>query len=269
MAIDPTVTRPALAYSIGTLVTDPLQYEAMRRSFEGCGFKPADCEFLRIDNTGPEQTDAYRGLNQLLDRARGRHVVLCHQDVRLIRDGRSELDQRLAELDRLDPAWALAGNAGGVAAGRLAMRITDPHGRDRSIGRLPARVASLDENLIIVRRDARIGFSRDLAGFHFYGADICLAADVMGYTAYVIDFHLEHLSAGRKSDDFYASEAAFRRKWSRAFGPRWIQTTCSLVRLSGNPLGRGIGPALERPVRMLARRLSSASGWNGGVGELR
>ena len=133
------------------------------------------------------------------------------------------------------------GNAGGVSPGSLALRITDPHGADQHVGQLPARVMSLDENFIVVRRDARVGFSVDLSGFHFYGADICLNADVMGHSAYVVDFHLLHLSAGTKNLAFDDMEARFRAKWSRALAPRWMQTTCSLLRLSGDTLGRITG----------------------------
>jgi len=248
-------------FTIATLFNDRAHYAAMRASFEAHGFDRAICEFRHIDNTGPAQICAYRGLDKLLAEARGTYVILCHQDVRLIGDGRRELEQRLAELEALDPFWALAGNAGGVATGRLALRLTDPHGADRRVGALPARVMSLDENFIVAKRSARLGFSKDLSGFHFYGADLCLVADVLGYSAYVIDFHLEHLSGGMKDVSFAAMETAFRDKWSKALRPRWLQTTCALVGLSGSLLGRKLGRIAEAPLARLAKRLPSASGW--------
>lgn len=250
-----------IGYSICTLVNDAAQHAAMRSSFAAHGFDGTDCEYRVVDNTGAAQTCAYRGLNRMLAEAKGRYVILCHQDVRLIGDGRVELDRRLAEIEARDPSWALAGNAGGVAPGRLALRMTDPHGTDRRVGALPCRVVSLDENFIVVRRAARIGFSNDISGFHFYGADICLMAETAGYSAWVIDFHLAHLSAGKKDASFAAMEAAFSAKWSRAFAARWLQTTCSLVRLSGDPLGRVAGRLAQAPYAKLTRRLPSARGW--------
>ena len=236
-------------------------YEAMLASFRERGVDAPDCEFLHIDNTGTEQTEAYAGLNQLLNRSRGRYVILCHQDVRLIGDGREKLDVALTALEQRDPCWALAGNAGGEGPGRLALRITDPHGTDTRVGDLPVRVATLDENFIVVKRAARIGFSRDLAGFHFYGADICLVADILGYTSYVIDFHLQHLSPGNKSADFFVAQSAFRAKWSRALRSRWLQTTCALVPISGDRLGRLIGSAAAAPLAKIALRLPAARRW--------
>ncbi len=249
-------------YAIASLVSDRVQYEAMLSSFRAGGFGATDCEYLFVDNTGPLQTGAYRGLNALLNAAHAPVVILCHQDVRLLSDGRKTLDQRLNELSRHDEFWALAGNAGGIAPGRLALRITDPHGKNQRVGTLPALVTTLDENFIVVRREARIGFSTDLEGFHFYGADICLHAAQMGYAAYVIDFHLEHLSPGKKGSGFAVAEAAFREKWSRALSPRWVQTTCSLVRLSGGPRGGYIGRIIDAPLAKIARRLPNARGWS-------
>jgi hypothetical protein len=250
-----------IAYTVATLVNDRAQYEAMCATFRAFGFDAPDCEFISIDNTGSSQTEAYAGLNRLLDRARGRFVILCHQDVRLIGDGRPELERRLADLEARDPTWALAGNAGGVRPGQLALRITDPHGLNRRVGELPERVVTLDENFIVMKRSARLGFSRDLAGFHLYGADLCLLADILGYASYVIDFHLQHLSPGTKSADFHAAEAAFRAKWSRALRSRWLQTTCALLPISGDRLDRLIGGVAGGAVAGLARRLPSARGW--------
>jgi hypothetical protein len=217
-------------YSICTLMTGKAEYAAMLSSFRAHGFSEPSCEFLFIDNSVANAATAYDGLNRMIDTARGRYVILCHQDVRLIADGRADLDRRLAELETRDPDWAVAGNAGGVGPGRLAMRISDPHGDNRKIGDLPERALSLDENFLVLKRAARIGLSHDLKGFHFYGADLCLSADVMGYTSYVIDFHLRHLSDGVISPAFFQARQEFRTKWSRALRSRWMQTTCGFMR---------------------------------------
>ncbi len=242
-------------YTIATLVNKPDQFAAMRETFSSGGFNAMNSEILYIDNSGPRQTGAYRGLNALINAARGRYVILCHQDVRLISDGIEKLDRCLADLDARDSVWALAGNAGGLAPGILAHRISDPHGADRNSGNLPQKVMSLDENFIVLKRGARIGCSADLEGFHFYGPDLCLNADVAGHTAWVIDFHLLHLSGGNKNDDFYRAEEAFRAKWSHALRPRWMQTTCTLLRLSGSGLDRASGRLAARPYAGLLRRL--------------
>ncbi len=248
-------------FTIATLVNNRTHYDEMRASFEEGGFDRFDCEYIFVDNTGPRQTCAYRGLDRLLSEAHGEFVILCHQDVRIVDDGRAELEQRLAELETLDPSWAIAGNAGGISPGRLAIRITDPHGANRHVGALPAKVMSLDENLLVVKSVARLSFSRDLSGFHLYGTDLCLIADVMGLSAYVIDFHLEHLSGGIKGASFAAMEDAFRDKWSHALRPRFVQTTCSLLNLAGDSLGRMLGRVAGPPLARISKHLPSASGW--------
>jgi hypothetical protein len=245
-----------IRFTVATLVNDEAHYAAMRASFERHGLGGADVEWLATRGA----TDAYAALNAMLARAHGDLVVLCHQDVRLIGDGRAELETRLRDLERAHPDWALAGNAGGEAAGRLAIRITDPHAANSRVGTLPARVMSLDENFIVVRRASGLRFSRDLHGFHLYGADICLVADVLGWSAWVIDFHLAHLSPGRKDRSFAEAEARFRRKWSLALRPRWMQTPCTLLRLSPGGLAR-LAPFLEGLARRVSRRLPGAAGW--------
>ena len=103
-----------MRYSIATLVTDHDQYAALLSSLWSGGFDGADCEYLFIDNSQSNTACAYSGLNALLNEARGERVILCHQDIRLLVDTRAGLDARLEELDAFDPAWALAGNAGGM-----------------------------------------------------------------------------------------------------------------------------------------------------------
>jgi len=240
----------AIRFSICSLVTDHGEYAEMVESFRERGFGGADCEFLYLDNSESNAFDAFAGYNLFLTRASGDYLILCHQDILLLEQDREALEQRLAELDVLDPAWALCGNAGGIADGKLAIRITDPHGADQSTGSFPARAVALDENFIVARRDSNLALSHDLGGFHLYGADLCIVADMLGRTAYVIDFHLRHKSAGKTDAVFYAARRAAIAKYRRALRTRWIRTTCTTFLVSGLPLlGRAFSTRLRRLVR--------------------
>ena len=218
-------------YSICTLVTDLQEYREMVRSLESGGFGPRDCEYLYVDNSQGNTADAFAGYNLFLTHAQGRYIILCHQDILLLEDGRARLDARLEELDGIDPAWAICGNAGATGDGALVIRITDPHGKDQARGSFPTRVMALDENFIVVRRDANLALSHDLEGFHLYGADLCIIADILGRSAYVVDFHLHHKSGGVPNSGFYQMRLAMMRKYARALRPRWIRTTCTHFRL--------------------------------------
>ncbi len=220
-----------IAYTIGTLVTNTSQYEEMKRSFIEKGFGD-DCEYLIINNVGGNQTDAYDGLNSILNAAQGRIVILCHQDVLLVDDGRPELERCLSDLTKIAPLWAVAGNAGCSAYRHQHTWITDKHGIFRSPG-LPRQVHSLDENLLIIRPETRISFSRDVGGFHIYGTDICMNADILGWSAHVIPFHLKHTGEARMGKPFDDCKEAFERKWRRALRHRPIQTPSTHFLLTG------------------------------------
>lgn len=245
-----TLAKTATRFSICTLVTDPAEYAEMVASFRESGFDGPDCEYLYLDNSEGNAFDAFSGYNLFLTVASGDYIILCHQDILLIDARRAALELRLAELDALDSTWALCGNAGGGADGKLAVRITDPHGADRATGSFPARAAALDENFIVARRDANLALSHDLSGFHLYGADLCIIADMIGRTAYVIDFHLHHKSGGNIDARFYAARRNAIAKYRRAFRTRWIRTTCTTFLISGLPLlGRAFSTRLGRPFR--------------------
>lgn len=215
-----------MKYTIGTLVSNWNEHNVMKQSFLDKGFKEDDCEFLTVDNTKENIMDAFSGNNWILNNAKGEYVILCHQDVRIRFDTRKTLDNRLKTLTEKHPDWGLAGNAGGICLGHRALRITDPYGFNQDIGGpFPVKVEALDGNFIIVRKDTRLGFSRDLSGFHFYDADICLHADQMGYGIYVIDFHLEHLGQGTLDSVFNKNREDFTRNWSNKIRGRSLQLT--------------------------------------------
>jgi hypothetical protein len=225
-------------FSICTLVTRHAEYKAMVESFIAHGFNNENSEFLYLDNAAGHRWDAFQGIRRFLTLARGAYVVLCHQDIRLLDDGFQTLRACLAALDGLDPDWALAGNAGATQEGALVIRISDPHGEDQRRGAFPTRVVSLDENFIIIRRDALVGISAGLAGFHLYGTDMCLQARCAGRSAWVIDFHLRHFSAGSVDASFHQMRRALEAHYDRTFkGFPWrIRTTCTRLVFGGGRL---------------------------------
>ena len=262
-------SKPALRYSVCTLVNRPDQYGRMMESFHRADFKPPSCEFLYIDNSQGNKRDAFAGINQFLSHARGEYIILCHQDVRLIDDKRSPLDRIIQEISDRDPNWALLGNAGGVGLRGLAMRITDPFGKDRRCGRLPARVQSLDENFIVVRKAANLGLSRDLEGFHLYGTDLCMTAQTLGYTSYAVDFHLHHIGGSQSKGldaEFYRARRAWIDKYRALHATKWIRTPCTLMFVSNsrikNRMLNGLALMLDKPVGKLLRSIRKRIRWS-------
>jgi len=220
-------------YSICTLVTNAAEYGEMRESFASRGFTTADCEYLYIDNSRRNHAEAFAGYNLFLDSAQGRYVILCHQDILLKFDDRKILEQRLEELDRIDPGWGLAGNAGGIGPESCAVHVTHPSGEQNS-GVFPMEAQSLDENFLLVKKEANLGLSRDLRGFHFHGTDLCQIARILGWNAWVIDFNLFHKSEGNFDNSFYDLSRQLRRKYERALKGRTVQTMGARVHLSGS-----------------------------------
>lgn len=218
-----------IEFSICTLVTDKEEYEQMQNSFIKAGFEEKICEYIYIDNSVSNTFDAYDGLNHFLNYASGKYIILCHQDILLDFDNISILRKRLLELDSIDSNWAVAANAGYKDFNTKVIRITDPNYGTQSVGDFPSRTMSADENFIVVKNSANLALSNDLEGFHLYGTDLCQIAEMLGYTNYVIDFHLYHKSGGNCSTSFYESRGQFMRKYSRKFKPKFIQTMCTTM----------------------------------------
>jgi len=239
----------------------------MRQTFAAGGFAAPDCEFLYLDNSAGNRFDAYAGYNLFLRAARGEYVILCHQDVQLLSDGRDRLEAVIAELDKLDPHWGLFGNAGGLRSGAVAIRISDAgHGDDVAQGGpFPVACQTLDENFIVVRAAANLALSADLSGFHMYGTDICAVAALLGYTAYVVDFHLRHADVGIVPDVFAGQAVNLVNKYARTMWPVVLTTTCTRIVITPFPFFNRIGNTKQglRVIRLAARVASVALRWMG------
>ena len=227
------VAEPDIRYSICTLVSNPSEYAGMVASFLSAGFREEFCEYLSFDNSKGNQCDAYEAYNHFLATARGKYLVLCHQDIVICYDRIDTLDELICDMNERDHDWALLGNAGGIELGRCAMRITHSDGKEYSSGPFPAKVQSLDENFIVAKRSANLCLSDDLHGFHFYGTDLCQNAILRGLSAWVVDFHLLHKSSGRFDGSFLPAYREMCRKYRSNRPNGYIQTTCAFI-----PTGR-------------------------------
>lgn len=223
-------------FSICSLVTNMDEYREMVSSFQTAGFNDEKAEFLYANNTQGNRYDGFSGVKHFLTHAIGQYIIICHQDILLTHDTIETLLARLEELSTLDPNWAIVGNAGYQGLTHKAVRISDPYGQNTSIGTFPSRVQTLDENFLVIRKSANLSISNDLYGFHFYGADLCLIADMLGYNAYVIDFHLYHKSGGTCNESFFAAKERLISKYQRALETKFIRTTCSPLFLSHSKL---------------------------------
>ena len=223
-------------FSICTLVSKPLEYQEMLDSFIAAGFNPDFCEYMCIDNSKTNIYDGYTGLNRFLREAKGKYIILCHQDILLHDHHINELEARIKEIDKIDNQWAILANAGGINLKHIGAHLTQNSGNRLLEKLLPLKAITIDENFILVKNEANLALSNDLNGFHMYGTDISIVADVLGFNAYIIDFNLTHKSDGNADESFYISRNNLMKKYLRAFRSRFISTTITRLYLSGNGL---------------------------------
>jgi len=212
-------------FHICTIANKLPQYEQMKMSFIEAGFDEVRCRYSLFDNSEENIYEPYSTFNAIHSTTIEPYIIFCHQDILLNQGhGFSRLVELLEELDRLDPKWAVLGNAGYNNSYEYILKITDPNCTPNWTGDFPQRVHSLDENFLVVKSSANIGCSLELRGFHFYATDLCLNAILKGYSCYVIDFHLTHLSKGNLNQAFWDVQALFQRRWSREFNFCYVKT---------------------------------------------
>ena len=231
----------AVAFSICSLVASDENYARLVKSFRAHGFTKENSEFIAGDNRRENQFDGFTWTRRLYPECRGKYIIFCHDDVELVDDGYDKLLRRLDELTEADPSWLLAGNAGGRyresersgTTARLAQSLTDYRGTFRQTEPY-LQVESLDENFIVMRRDLFVAPSIDGTGFHFYGSDLCMIAEMLGGTCYVIDFHLNHHGDGIAGWPYELAKLWLAAKYGQYFPGRVVRTTTGSVTL-GHP----------------------------------
>jgi hypothetical protein len=202
----------------------------MLASLKKAGFNDENTRITLFDNINTNVFEPYSCINSAIEQTREKYLIFCHQDVLFDQsDDYQKLVSLLAELDLLDPYWALAGNAGVNNMFRQVVRINDANHSPNWKGKFPQPVLVLDENFLVINVHRKIRCTKKLTGFHFYAHDLCLNAIYQGYSCYVINFYITHLSAGSFNDSFWKAKDEFYNYWSQKFAFCYIKTVTNIV----------------------------------------
>ena len=226
-------------FSICTMVNDWVEYKAHQQSWLRMGFGGRDCEFLISDNSSSNKLDGFQSSRLFLDQARGQYIIMAHSDSnpKVTKDKLLKLLQRL---EAFDPKWAVVGNAGAneMGPGILAHGLEMPNVLLKNGIKRYQLAHALDENLLIVKAEARLSLSYDLAGFHLYGVDLCDVARRLGRTCYVAPMRWYHGSHGTLDTPFYQKVSEFESKMRNYRWPKIWATNCTFLTVSRSPLAR-------------------------------
>ena len=175
------------------------------------------------------------GYNRLLDRNPDSICILAHHDVYLPEGWEQVLTDRLAEVQALDPNWAIVAAFGIGLDGRRwgpvwCSALSSVIG---GIAAHPEPIMCADELLIVLRPGMGVRFDEDLPHFHFYGLDIVQTARRAGLGVYNVPLPLIHNDRFSKAlgKDYCESYAYMHRKWRRQLPLQATTTTISWHKL--------------------------------------
>ena len=171
-----------------------------------------------------------KAYNDAWDKAEADLLVFLHQDVFLPDEWVENLIHSIKILDK--ESWGVLGVAGVTLAGDVQEYFG--HIRQNewewegNLGRLPARVDTLDELLLIAKRELSLRFDEKIPMAHFYGADLCLQASSCGFLCFAIEAYCHHNTIGSaNSNSFRLAEDYMRKKWKDRLP---FATTCVIVK---------------------------------------
>lgn len=169
---------------------------------------------LHLERNAPSAAIAY---NRALDATTQGIVVFAHHDVYLPKGWETVLAARLAEVQAMDPDWALFGSFGvGLDSAHIGPVWSSSLGQ--IVGRVPMRptqVQAFDELLIVLRRASGLRFDHTAPGWHMYGTDIVQTARARGLRAYAGALPTLHNDRYHESlqSDFVECYRYMQRKW--------------------------------------------------------
>ena len=161
------------------------------------------------------------GYNHGLDETEAEYVIFAHQDVYFPPDWHMQLSRAIAEVEEIDPNWAILAPFGMCAKTNTHIGDVWSSGVGRRIGTpvtVPQPAQTVDELVIVMRRSAGLRFDAGLPGYHLYGTDLVQMAQAAGKGVYVAALPVVHNDTFKAAlgSDFTECYRYIRRKWKTA-----------------------------------------------------
>lgn len=203
-------------------------------------------EVIVLPNYNNEYKSCSEALNVAKMMASGENIILCHQDLRLPSGWVQNIMRHIDALDNKKVKWGVLGMAGAAKTSGApnpqsqynVIYLSDTVAQGMSIATVFRKafgtrkeVQCVDELCLIMKRELPVWFDEVVCDhYHWYGADICLAAQHKGYKNFAIDAECVHLSNGQENlssghAQMYVDHAVkLFKKWAPEF-PYWQTTT--------------------------------------------
>ncbi|MDU8926236.1 hypothetical protein RXV86_02455 [Alisedimentitalea sp. MJ-SS2] len=173
-----------------------------------------DSHQLHVIQDAPSASIAY---NRGLELSDAEIIVFVHHDVYLPVGWSELLQKRVAEVEALDPDWALLGPVGVDEYGTVFGPVWSTS-LGQIVGRVPTKpvpIQSYDELMIVMRRDAGLRFDEKLPNFHLYGTDIVQTALGQNKGCYSVSLPVIHNDGFHDTlgEDFSQCLRYMQKKW--------------------------------------------------------
>lgn len=168
--------------------------------------------------------------NSAIDQAVNDVIVFVHQDVYFPGRWLAGLAESIRKLEEQGIQWGILGSFGN------RLDLQNGIGRVYTTGRglhgiaidAPEPVTTLDEIVLVIRKSSGLRFDVNLPHYHLYGTDICLTADSLGYSNFVVPGFCVHNTDEivRLPDEFMSNYHYIKRKWADRLP---IKTSCITI----------------------------------------
>ena len=165
--------------------------------------------------------------NEAMKEATQEITIFVHHDVILPDTFFPELEESIRKIDETDKNWGVLGVAGCLGRARYGYLLnrTKPWGNPNLV---PHEVETLDELLLITKKEAFQFCEKIPSTHHMFGPDVCMQARNAGQKCYAILAYCIHNCAAHHTypQDFWDSAMYLKQKWSDYLP---ITTTCTTI----------------------------------------
>jgi len=147
-------------------------------------------ELITIDNFCNLNYDSLaHAMNAGIKKSANEIIVIVHEDTFLPNGWQSELELAIENIEKNDPNWGILGVAGLDINGNPAGHYSDPNNFCHTFnnGERFVEATSVDEHLMMFRRNLNPKADENIVGIHGIGTDMVLTAIENGNKCYIIN----------------------------------------------------------------------------------